>query len=95
MPVAPPAPPVVLRDGAVAIAGRPVLRGIDREAALIIGEEAGSLPGVVVEVEPIRRYLDETGAPNGSLMAHIVGYTGPVSPDELARGRLVDRSTAP
>ena len=79
----------VLRDRLDAFRGSPfdlvpVLRGIDREAALIIGEEAGSLPGVVVEVEPIRRYLDETGAPNGSLMAHIVGYTGPVSPDELA-----------
>jgi penicillin-binding protein 2 len=79
----------VLRDRLDAFRGSPfdlvpILGGIDREAALIIGEEAGSLPGVVVEVEPIRQYLDETGAPNGSLMAHILGYTGPVSADELA-----------
>ena len=79
----------ILRDRLDAFRGSPfdlvpILRGIDREAALIIGEEAGSLPGIVVEVEPIRQYLDETGAPNGGLLAHILGYTGPVSADELA-----------
>jgi len=63
----------------------PVVRGVEREAALIIGEEAGSLPGVVIEVDPVRQYLDETGAPNGELLAHVVGYTGPISRDELAR----------
>ena len=61
----------------------PVVRGVDREAALIIGEEAGSLPGVVVEVDAVRQYLDETGAPNGELLSHIVGYTGPISREEL------------
>ncbi len=62
----------------------PVVRGVDRDASLIIGEEAEELPGIVVEVEPIRRYLDETGAAEGGLLAHILGYTGPVSRDELA-----------
>lgn len=61
----------------------PVLRGVDREAALIIGEEAESLPGVVVEVDAVRQYLDETGAANGALLAHILGYTGPISREEL------------
>ncbi|HSI98953.1 MAG TPA: penicillin-binding protein 2 [Patescibacteria group bacterium] len=61
----------------------PVLRGVDREAALIIGEESESLPGVVVEVDAVRQYLDETGAANGELLAHIIGYTGPISRDEL------------
>ena len=61
----------------------PIVRGVAREAALILGEEAASLPGVVVEVEPIRAYLDETGAAEGQLLAHILGYTGPVSRDEL------------
>jgi len=63
----------------------PIVRGVPREAALILGEEAAVLPGVVVEVEPIRAYLDETGAVDGHLLAHIVGYTGPVSRDELPR----------
>lgn len=61
----------------------PVVRGVDREAALIIGEESESLPGVVVEVDAVRRYLDEAGAPNGELLAHILGYTGPISREEL------------
>src|SRR5688572_25641209 len=39
----------------------PVERGVSREAALIIGEEAEQLPGVTITVEPIRQYLDETG----------------------------------
>jgi penicillin-binding protein 2 len=62
----------------------PVLRGVDRGAALIIGEESQSLPGIVVEVDAVREYLDETGAANGELLAHILGYTGPISRDELA-----------
>ena len=61
----------------------PVVRGVGREAALLIGEEADELPGVVIEVEPIRQYLDETGAPGGQLLSHVVGYTGPVSREEL------------
>jgi penicillin-binding protein 2 len=63
----------------------PIARGVPREAALILGEEADSLPGVVVEVEPIRAYLDDTGAADGHLLAHILGYTGPVNRDELPR----------
>ena len=61
----------------------PVLRGVEREAALILGEESESLPGVVVEVDAVREYLDETGAPNGELLSHILGYTGPISREEL------------
>lgn len=61
----------------------PIERGVGREAALLIGEEADELPGVVIEVEPMRRYLDETGATAGQLLSHIVGYTGPVSREEL------------
>lgn len=61
----------------------PVQRGVTRQAALLIGEEAEALPGVVVEVEPMRQYLDEQGTVAGSLLAHLVGYTGPVSADEL------------
>jgi penicillin-binding protein 2 len=62
----------------------PVVRGATREAALVLGEEHERLPGVVVEVDPIRQYLDETGVANGPLLAHVLGYTGPVSRDEYA-----------
>jgi penicillin-binding protein 2 len=63
----------------------PIQRGVQREAALIIGEEAEELPGVVVQVEPIREYRDETGAVNGELLSHVLGYTGPVTRDQLER----------
>jgi penicillin-binding protein 2 len=61
----------------------PVERGVSREAALLIGEEAERLPGIVMAVEPIRQYLDETGAPGGQLLSHVAGYTGPITRDEL------------
>lgn len=62
----------------------PIERGVGREAALLIGEQSERLPGVVVEVEPIREYLDETGATAGELLAHVVGYTGPISRSRFA-----------
>jgi penicillin-binding protein 2 len=61
----------------------PIERGVGREAALLIGEEAQDLPGVVIEVDPIRQYLDETGSAGGPLLSHVIGYTGPVNRDEL------------
>ncbi len=61
----------------------PIERGVTREAALLIGEESDDLPGIVVAVEPTRRYLDETGAAGGALLSHIVGYIGPVTRDDL------------
>ena len=61
----------------------PIQRGVGREAALLIGEEAEDLPGVVISVEPIRQYLDETGKPAGPLLSHVVGYTGPIDREEL------------
>ena len=63
----------------------PVERGVGREAALILAEEAEGLPGIVVEVEPIRLYLDDRGEANGGLLSHVLGYTGPVDLEELAR----------
>jgi penicillin-binding protein 2 len=62
----------------------PLVRGVAREAALLIGEKAGQLPGIIVEVDPQRQYLNETGAVDGTLLAHILGYTGPVTRDQLA-----------
>jgi len=61
----------------------PLGTDISREAALLIAEEAARLPGISVGAEPRREYLDETGARNGELLAHLIGYTGPVSRGEL------------
>jgi penicillin-binding protein 2 len=60
------------------------LTTVDRDAALLIGERGQELPGILVEVQAQRRYLDENGKLDGSLMAHEVGYTGPISKAELA-----------
>ncbi|HEX2141774.1 MAG TPA: penicillin-binding transpeptidase domain-containing protein, partial [Candidatus Limnocylindria bacterium] len=61
----------------------PVERGISREAALLINEESENLPGVVVEVDPIRQYLNEKGEVDGALLSHILGYVGPVDLPEF------------
>ena len=74
----------------------PLLRGITRDQALLLSEQAGALPGIVVQVDPVRQYLDEAGKVDGSLLAHVLGYTGPVSQDQVnalaARGYLPDDS---
>jgi penicillin-binding protein 2 len=61
----------------------PLGTDIGREATLLIAEEAERLPGISVGAEPRREYLDETGARNGELLAHVIGYTGPVSRSEF------------
>jgi penicillin-binding protein 2 len=61
----------------------PIERGISRQAALLIGEEAERLPGVVVEVEPVRQYLDELGRVDGRLLSHVLGYVGPINLQEF------------
>ncbi|MEP6807054.1 MAG: penicillin-binding protein 2 [Chloroflexota bacterium] len=72
----------------------PLARDISRDAALLIGEEHDTLPGIVVGAEPTRQYLDEAGKVDGALLAHLAGYTGPVSQSELnklaAEGYLHD-----
>jgi penicillin-binding protein 2 len=78
----------VLRDRLDAFEGSPfdlvpLEGGITREAALLIGESAATLPGIVVEVEAARQYLDEAGAVNGPLLSHVLGYVGPVDLEEF------------
>jgi penicillin-binding protein 2 len=55
-----------------------IAQGVPRNIANLIAEEGTVLPGVEVSVETKRRYLD------GTLMAQIVGYTGPIDAPELA-----------
>jgi len=56
-----------------------ITRDIPREVALLIREEHLRLPGIEVVVEPRRQYA------YGDLVAHAVGFTGAVTPDDLAR----------
>ncbi|MDQ3880139.1 MAG: penicillin-binding protein 2 [Chloroflexota bacterium] len=62
----------------------PVIRGVERSVAMVVAEESDGLPGVEVSVEPIRQYLDGEGNVDGSMLAHILGYTGPIDAEELA-----------
>jgi penicillin-binding protein 2 len=61
----------------------PLVRGVSRQAALLLAEEHQDLPGVVVEVEPIRQYRNGRGEADGGLLSHVLGYVGPVAEDEL------------
>ncbi len=71
----------------------PVGRDIERDAALLLEEEAGDLPGVELQVTARREYLDDHGAVDGTLLAHVVGYTGPINAEEL--DRLAERGIPP
>lgn len=55
-----------------------VLSGASRETALSLEELHMELPGVVVQIEPVRRYLGGPG------LSHILGYTGRISKGEYA-----------
>jgi penicillin-binding protein 2 len=81
--------PQVLRARLAAFKGSPyelvpIVRGVSRRAALLVGEEAQSLPGIVVEVDPVRRYLDEKGREDGALLSHVLGYVGPINATEYS-----------
>lgn len=54
-------------------------RNISIEKLAIIETHTADLPGVTVEIVPIRKYL------SGEMTAHIIGYTGEVSPEELKK----------
>ena len=49
---------------------------IDRDTALVLMELEPHAPGLKVIVEPTRSYVA------GSLLAHVLGYVGPISADE-------------
>lgn len=58
--------------------GRAVLvRGADMRQLTTVEERRSRLPGVRVESRWRRRYL------HGSLLTHVIGYTGEVGPDDL------------
>lgn len=54
-----------------------VLRNVDPNTVIRLQELNYELPGVIVEAEAIRYY------PNGDLAAHVLGYTGEISTEQL------------
>jgi penicillin-binding protein 2 len=55
-----------------------VAQDVDRTKAQLISEAGYELPGVEVAVEARRQYTD------GPLMSQLLGYTGPISADQIA-----------
>jgi len=56
----------------------PLTDNIPRDCALVLAEQRQEFPGIFVQDTPLRTY------PDGATSAHIVGYVGRISPDELA-----------
>jgi penicillin-binding protein 2 len=54
---------------------------ISRDVALLLAERAEAYPGVRIDAESIRQYVD------GPLYSPIIGYTGPITEDELVTKR--------
>jgi len=61
-----------------------IATNVDRQAAFIIEEEHLTLPGVLVEAEALRQYID------GPLTAHLLGYVGRI-PSENLKSYLDDK----
>ena len=55
-----------------------IKQDIDHDTALVLQELAPHAPGLQVITEPSRRYL------SGSLLSHVLGYVGPISPEEYS-----------
>ena len=58
-----------------------IAQDVPEVTARLVAESTDDLPGVSVVVETRREY------PDGALLSHILGYTGPVDPDTWARLR--------
>lgn len=56
-------------------------RNISMEKLAVVETHALELPGVVVEVTPVRQYL------NGEMTAQVIGFTGEISREELNQDR--------
>ena len=59
-------------------------RHIDRDRLALVETNTLDLPGVVVETVAIRQYT------YGAMMAHVLGYVGDISRDELEGGSFAD-----
>jgi penicillin-binding protein 2 len=57
----------------------PVAKDVDPETALAIMERRAEFPGVIAQLEAVREYPQ----PFDANMAHLLGYVGPVSQEQL------------
>ncbi|MDQ5944154.1 MAG: penicillin-binding protein 2 [Patescibacteria group bacterium] len=69
----------VEKDGVASPLPALVQESVPRDIALVVEEQKASLPGVDLDTNPIREYLD------GGQLAHFLGYTGRVSAEDLEK----------
>ena len=62
----------------------PIAEGISEHTVAEIAENRMNLPGVLTDVEPVRRY------PHTKLASHLLGYIGQISETELAKSENTD-----
>ncbi|MBW2557606.1 MAG: penicillin-binding protein 2 [Deltaproteobacteria bacterium] len=82
-------PNAISRESASLKSGRPfipvrVCKNIDRDQMAVVETNSLDLPGVVVDIVPVREYI------YGEMMAHILGYVGNISGPELGRAVYSD-----
>ena len=80
----------MVREGQGIAPYRPVLvaQDIPRNAAFQIWDQAQLLPGVSVQVAAVREY------PSATTTAHVIGYLGPIGPEEEERLRALGYNPA-
>jgi penicillin-binding protein 2 len=59
---------------------------VERDIALMLDESKRDMPGVVVDMIPIREYIE------GALLSAIIGYIGNISQDEYNEQKQTDRT---
>ena len=62
----------------------PLLEDVGRQAMEMVQENSIDLPGILVEVKPLRSY------PFGDMAAHLFGYLGEVTEDDLRQPEFSD-----
>jgi penicillin-binding protein 2 len=62
--------------------GVPVAENVPADTLFYLAEHSDGFPGVAPEVLALREY------PHGKLAAHVLGYVGEISPDELKTSRF-------
>ena len=55
----------------------PIESNVPRDLAFVVEEEHLGLPGVIVEIEPLREYISST------LTSHVIGYVGHIPEQEV------------
>ncbi len=66
-----------LRDNSHSSSAVLLKRNISRETMVIVKENSGNLPGILIEESSMREYV------YGDLAPHLIGYVGEISLDEL------------